>query len=78
MADLLLAAAPLSRRQHSRTMEERIEMSTTICHQRHRPLRRTRAVIGLLLLTTTTNNSSYNSASSGLAVAFTTPLHAVA
>jgi len=40
--------------------------------QRHRPLRRTRAVIGLLL--TTTNNSDHNSYSSGLTVAFTTPL----
>ena len=53
-------------------MEERIEPRTEIC-RRHRPLRRTRAVIGLLLLTTT-NNSSCNSYSSGLAVeAFTTP-----
>lgn len=42
-----------------------------IDRQRHRPLRRTRAVIGLLLFTT--NNSCENSASSGLAVAFTTP-----
>jgi len=41
--------------------------------QRHRPLRRTRAVIGLLLLTTTNNSSYHNSYSSGLAEAFTTP-----
>ena len=55
-------------------MEERIVEHNTTCHQRHRPLRRTRAVIGLLLLTTTNYNSSYNSYSSGLAEAFTTPL----
>ena len=46
--------------------------STTIDRTRHRPLRRTRAVIGLLLLRTT-NNSDQNSNSSSLAVAFTTP-----
>ena len=51
-----------------------MEEYTTICHNRpRRPLRRTRAVIGLLLLTTTNYNSYNNSYSSGLAVAFTTP-----
>ena len=54
-----------------------MEEYTPIDRQRpRRPLRRTRAVIGLLLLTTTNENyNSYqNSYSSGLAVAFTTPL----
>ena len=50
-----------------------MEEYTPIDRRWHRPLRRTRAVIGLLLLTTTNNSSYQNSASSGLAVAFTTP-----